>query len=263
MGGSSPYPMRQSMPPSGTAALSSHPVAEASDTVAMSYSNHPVNERSSSVNQRPSYSMRDEPVLYNGVTPYSRPDPTYDSSNTAAGAVAQGSPNTLVSDARSVNVSDLRVGPVDRERLDELALFSQYPEDELNRAAPDEHTTANSSATPVRHCVLVASHHPHERASNTDPVHGSTPDNSTRDSTPRDDGCPTRLSDYLPGASPSIESTEAWTVGCVSPPENAIVDKANNTSTDAQASPTNVNTVMRDATPQERETLGLEGFHGR
>jgi hypothetical protein len=66
------YPLRLSAPPSERSAPSSHP-REASDTVAMSDSNHPVNERSSNSNQRPSYSMaalglRGEPVLDNGDT---------------------------------------------------------------------------------------------------------------------------------------------------------------------------------------------------
>jgi hypothetical protein len=41
------YPMRRSVPPSGTAALSSHPLREASDTATMFNSTPLVNERSS------------------------------------------------------------------------------------------------------------------------------------------------------------------------------------------------------------------------
>jgi hypothetical protein len=71
------------------------------------------------------------------------------------------------------------------------------------------------------------------------------------------------LSDYLPEASPSSEDREAWTVGRIITPENAIEDRANNTLTNAQVNSTEVNSVMRNATPQEREALGLEEFHGR
>jgi hypothetical protein len=71
------------------------------------------------------------------------------------------------------------------------------------------------------------------------------------------------LSDYLPEASSSSEDRETWTVGRIITPENAINDRANNTLTNAQANSTDVNSVMRNATPQERETLGLDEFHGR
>ena len=122
-------------------------------------------------------------------------------------------------------MSDLRVGPVSREILDELAIFSQYSEDKPNRLAPDEGTAASSqtnSTTPARrrgHVTLLgnentnhgdgkalvspnsptrpqaadalpppdlASHRPRGRTSSIDPDHGSTSDSYTRNSTPRD-----------------------------------------------------------------------------
>jgi hypothetical protein len=67
----------------------------------------------------------------------------------------QASPGTPMNTPLSVNVSELRLGLVSRESHTELALFSQYSEDELSQAAPDEHTTASSSATPVRRRTLV------------------------------------------------------------------------------------------------------------
>lgn len=121
------------------------------------------------------------------------------------------------------------------------ALFSQYPEDEPTRVAPDEGTAISSqtnSTTPVRRRGLVpllgnehtnhvdgqalvspnsptrpraadalppsdlASHRPYRRTSSID-----TSDSHTRDSTPIDEGCATRLSDYL---STSTEEVEAW-----------------------------------------------------
>jgi hypothetical protein len=63
--------------------------------------------------------------------------------------------NIRIDDLRSVNVSDLRLGPVSREPVTELALFSHYPEDEPNRAAPDEGATASTSAAPTRRRSLV------------------------------------------------------------------------------------------------------------
>ncbi|KAF7447216.1 hypothetical protein PtrSN002B_010230 [Pyrenophora tritici-repentis] len=265
------YPMRRSAPPSGTAALSSHPFGEASDAATMLNSTPLVNGRSSNSDQRPSYSLRDlelrgdDSNTAGGVyaTVHSEADCTHRQAENSNGDVienghgrAQASQGTRMNTPPSVNVSELRLGPVSRESHTELALFSQYSEDEPSRAALDEDTTASNSATPVRRRGLVAplelanhgdrraparpntpvqsqttgipplsdlaSHHPGRRASNSSLVHGSVPDNSTRDSTPRDDRRPTRLSNYLPGASSSSEDREAWTGELIVPPENAI-----------------------------------------
>jgi hypothetical protein len=221
--------------------------------------------------------FRGGPVLENGEAPNGQPNPISDSSNTTDGVYAsvdsgtdcnheqaehsnggvvengygraQASPNTPTDNAPSINVSDLRVGPVSRETIAELALFSQYPEDEPTRFAPDEGTTASSqtsSTTPVRRRGLVAllgnehtnhgdgqglvrpnsptqpqatnalppsdlaSHRPRGRTSSICPGHGSTSDSYTCNSTPRDEGRATRLSDYLSEVSPSAEEVEAW-----------------------------------------------------
>jgi hypothetical protein len=306
------YPMRRSAPLSGTAALSSHPLGEASDTATIFNSTHPVNERSS--DQRPSYSLgdlelrSDDSNVAGGVyaTVHSEADCTHRQTENSNGDVTenghgrmQATPGTPTNTPLSVNVSELRLGPARRESHTELALFSQYSEDEPSQAAPDEETTASSSATPVRRRTLVIrfgnllanhsdgraparpntplqlqttdsqpsfdlfSHHSGRMASNDNLVHDSTPDSSTRDSTSRDDGRPTRLSHYLPGASPPSEDREAWISELIVSPENAIDDRANNTLTNAQANSTDVNSAMRNATPRERETLGLDEFHGR
>jgi hypothetical protein len=128
-------------------------------------------------------------------------------------------------------------------------IFSEYPEDEPTRIAPDQGTAASSqtnSTTPARrrgHVTLLgnentnhddgqalvspnsptrpqaadalppsdlASHRPRGRTSSIYPDHGSTSDSYTRDSTPRDEGRATRLSDYLSDVSPSTEEVEAW-----------------------------------------------------
>jgi hypothetical protein len=162
---------------------------------------------------------------------------------------AQASPNTPIEDAPSTNVSDLRVGPASRETLAELAIFSEYPGDEPTRVAPDEDTAASSqtnSTTPARQHGLVplledehtshddgqalvspnsptrpqaadtlppsdlASHRPRRRTSSIYPDHGSTSDSYARNSTSRDKGCATRLSDYLSEVPPSAEEVEAW-----------------------------------------------------
>ena len=192
-------------------------------------------------------------VVENGEAPNGQPNPASDNFNTIDGVYAsvdsetgcnheqaqysddgvvgngynqaQASPNTPTDDAPSINVSDLRVGPVSREILDELAIFSQYSEDKPNRLAPDEGTAASSqtnSTTPARrrgHVTLLgnentnhgdgkalvspnsptrpqaadalppsdlASHRPRGRTSSIDPDHGSTSDSYTRNSTPRD-----------------------------------------------------------------------------
>ena len=253
------FPMRHPTPVSGATALFSHPLRRTSATVGTFDYNTDEGPRNTS--PRPSYSstdlgLRSESVPDNGGRPYSQPNPTSDSSNRAASTNAQDSTNTVVGDAPSVNVSDLQVEPVGRERLDELAPPSQYSEDE---AAPDERATENSSVAPVRRRVLVASRHPVGGGRNPSPAHGSTPNNNT----PRDDGRPVYLSDYLREASPSVQDRRAWNGRHDIPLGNNIEDRANNTSTNAQANSTNVNSVMRNATPQERELLGLEGFHGR
>ncbi|KAF1828340.1 hypothetical protein BDW02DRAFT_616601 [Decorospora gaudefroyi] len=266
-----------------------------------------VNERSSE--QRPSYSLRDLGLRRDNfntakgvyATVHSQADSTHGQAEHSDGSIVENghrreraSSNIPMDDPPSVNVSDLRLGPVSREPLIEFALFSHYPEEEPNRAVPDEDATASSSATPVPRRSLVAplelanhgdrraparpntpvqsqttgtpplsdlvSHHPGRRASNSSLVHGSTPDNSTRNNTPGYDGRPTYLIDYLPEASPSSEDREAWTVGRIITPENA--DRANNTLTNTQVNSTNVISVMRNVTPQERETLGLDEFHG-
>jgi hypothetical protein len=221
--------------------------------------------------------FRGGPVLENGEAPNGQPNPASENSNTTDGVYAsvnsetgcnheqaehsnggvvrngygraQASPNTPMDDAPSINVSDLRVGPVSRETLDELAIFSEYPEDEPNRVAPDEGTAASSQTnftTPVRQRGLapllgnentshgdgqalvrsnspilpqaadaqppsdLTSHRPRRRTSSNDPDHGSTSDSYTRDSTPRDEGRATRLSDYLSEVPPSAEEVEAW-----------------------------------------------------
>lgn len=212
------FPMRHPTPVSGATALSSHPLREASATAAMFDST--TNEGPSDTSPRPSYSSTDlglrcEPVLDNGGTSYSQPNLSSDSSHRAASTNAQDRSNTVVGDAQSVNVSDLQVEPVDRERLDELAPSSQYFEDE---AAPDERTAANSSLAPVRHRVLVASRHPVGRGRNPSPAHGSTPNNST----PRDDERLVYLSDYLREASPSVEDREVWNGGRIFLPETLL-----------------------------------------
>jgi hypothetical protein len=217
------------------------------------------------------------PVLENGEAPNGQPNPASDNPNTIDGVYAsvdsetgcnheqaehsnggvvrngygraQASPNTPMDDTPSINVSDLRVGPVSRETLDELAIFSEYPEDEPNRVAPDEGTAASSQTnftTLVRQRGLVpllvnentshgdgqvlvrsnspilpqaadarppsdlTSHRPRRRTSSNDPDHGSTSDSYTRDSTPRDEWRTTRLSDYLSEVPPSAEEVEAW-----------------------------------------------------
>jgi hypothetical protein len=66
----------------------------------------------------------------------------------------------------------------------------------------------------------LSSHHSCRRASNDNLVRGSTPDSSTRDSTSRDDGRPTRLNNYLLGASPLSEDREAWISELIFSPEN-------------------------------------------
>ena len=248
--------MRHPTPVGGATALFSRPLRRTSATAEMLAST--TDEEPSNTSPEPSDSstdlgLRSESVPDNGGTPYSEPNPTSDSSDRAASTTAQDSPITVVDDTPSLNVSELRVEPVGTERLDELAPFSQYSED---KAAPDERTTANSSVAPVRRRGLVASRHPVGRGRNPSPAHGSTPN-----STPRDDGRPVYLSDYLREASPSVEDREVWNGGRIIPPGNPIEDGANNTSTNAQASPTNANSVMRNATPQETERLGLEGFH--
>lgn len=253
------YPVRHPTPVSGATALSSHPLREANATATMFDSTSPTNEGPSNTSPRPSHSstdlgLRSESVPNNGGTPHSQPNPASDSADRAASTNAQDSPNTVVGDAQFVNVSDSQVEPLDRERFDELAPPSLYSEDE---AAPDERTTVNSSVAPERHHVLVASRHPVGRGRTPSPSHGSTPNNNT----PRDDGRPVYLSDYLREASPSDEDREVWNGGRIIPPGNTVEDRANNTSTNAQATPTNANSVMRNATPQERERLGLEGFY--
>jgi hypothetical protein len=192
-------------------------------------------------------------VLENGEAPNGQPNPASDNPNTIDGVYAsvdsetgcnheqtqhsdggvvkngygqaQASPNTPTDDAPSINVSNLRVGPVSREILDELAIFSQYSEDKPNRLAPDEGTAASSQTnftTPARrrgHVTLLgnentnhgdgqtlvspnsptrpqaadalppsdlANHRPRGRTSSIDPDHGSTSDSYTRNSTPRD-----------------------------------------------------------------------------
>lgn len=130
--------------------------------------------------------FRGGPVLENGKALNGQPNPTSNNSNITDGVYAsvdsgtscthrqaehsngglvensyrraQASPKASIDNTLSVNVSDLRVGPVNRETLDELALFSQYPEDEPNRVAPDNSTTASSqtnSTTLVRRRRLV------------------------------------------------------------------------------------------------------------
>jgi hypothetical protein len=162
------YSMRRSAPPSGTAALSSHPLAEASDTATTFNSTHPVNERSS--DQRPSYSLGDLELrsddsnaaggVYAAV--HSEADCTHRQTENSNGDVTesghgrmQASPSTPTNTPLSVNVSELRLGPVSRKSHTELALFSQYSEDEPSQAAPDEDTIASSSATPVGRRTLV------------------------------------------------------------------------------------------------------------
>jgi hypothetical protein len=105
------------------------------------------------------------------------------------------------------------------------AIFSEYPEDEPTRIAPDEGTAASSqtnATVPVKRLELFpllgnentnhgdgqalvrsnspirpqatdalppsdpASHRPRGRTSSVDPDHGSTSDSYTRNSTPRD-----------------------------------------------------------------------------
>jgi hypothetical protein len=173
------------------------------------------------------------------ATVHSQADSTHGQAEHSDGSIVENghgrerpSPNIPMDDPPSVNVSDSRLGPVSREPLTEFALFSHYPEEEPNRAAPDEDATASSSATPVRRHGLVtrlelanhgdrraparpntpvqsqttgtpplsdlASHHPGRSASNADQLHGNTTINSTRDNTPRDDGRATCLSDYSP-----------------------------------------------------------------
>jgi hypothetical protein len=221
--------------------------------------------------------FRSRTDLENGESPNGQLNPTSDISNTTDGVYvsvdpetgcihgqaehsngddvgngygrAQASPSTPVDDALSVKVSDLRVEPTGREAVAELALFSQYPEDEPNRVAPDEGTAASSqtnSTTPVRRRGLVpllgnehtnhgggqalvrpnspirpqaadalppsdlASHRPRRRTSSIYSDHGSTSVSYARDSTPRDKGCATRLSDYLSEVPPSAEEVEAW-----------------------------------------------------
>ncbi|RMZ74079.1 hypothetical protein GMOD_00004914 [Pyrenophora seminiperda CCB06] len=272
------YPMRRSAPPSGTAALSSHPLGEASDAATMLNSTPLVNGRPSNSDQRPSYSLRDlelsgdDSNTAGGVyaTVHSEADCTHRQAEHSNGDVienghgrAQASPGTPMNSPPSVNVSELRLGPVGRESHTELALFSQYSEDEPNRAAPDEDTTASSSETPVRRRALVirfgnvlanhsdgrapacpntplqlqttdsqppfdlSSHHPGRRASNSSLVHGSTPDNSIRNNTPRDDGRATCLSDYSPQEPPSAEDIERWNNAFehMRAPENATEDQ--------------------------------------
>ncbi|KAF1351767.1 hypothetical protein EJ07DRAFT_136819 [Lizonia empirigonia] len=165
------YAMRLSAPPSGTAALSSHPIGEASDTANIFNITPLVNERSGNSSVRSSYDLtaldlRGEPVLDIGDLPDSHPNTASGNPNTTHGihasanseidcnngqaehsnrgvirnsnGRAQANPNPPMDDALSVNVSDLRLGPASRETLAGLALFSQYPEDNLNTAAPDE-----------------------------------------------------------------------------------------------------------------------------
>ncbi|KAF1364065.1 hypothetical protein EJ07DRAFT_101196 [Lizonia empirigonia] len=270
------YPMRRSAPPSGTAALSSHPLGEASDAATMLNSTPLVNGRSSNSDQRPSYSLRDLELSGNdsntagGVyaTVHSEAYCTHRQAENSNGDVienghgrARASPNIPMDDPPSVNVSDLRLGPVSREPFTEFALFSHYPEEEPNRAVPDEDATASSSATPVPRRSLVAplelanhgdrraparpntpvqsqttstpplsdlaSHHPGRRASNADQLHGNTTINSTRDNTPRDDGRATCLSDYSPQEPPSAEDIERWNNAFeyMRAPENATEDQ--------------------------------------
>lgn len=116
--------------------------------------------------------FRGGPILENGEAPNGQPNPTSDNSNTTDGVYAsvdsetgynhgqaehsnggvvgnghgraQASPNTSTNDAPSINVSDLRVGPVSRETIAELALFSEYPEDEPTQVALDKDTAASS-----------------------------------------------------------------------------------------------------------------------
>jgi hypothetical protein len=129
------------------------------------------------------------------------------------------------------------------------AIFSEYPEDEPTRIAPDEGTAASSqtnATVPVKRLELfpllgnentshgdgqalvrsnspirpqaadalppsdLASHRPRGRTSSNCPDHGSTSDSYTRDSTPRDEGRAARLSNYLSKVSPSAEEVEAW-----------------------------------------------------
>lgn len=192
-------------------------------------------------------------VLESGEASNGQPNPTSDNFNTTDGVYAsvdsetgcnheqaqysdggvvgngynraQASPNTPTDDAPLINVSDLRVEPVSRKILDELAIFSQYSEDKPNRVALDEGTAASSqmnSTTPARRCghitllgnentnygdeqALVspnsptrpqaadaippsdlASHRLRGRTSSIDPDHGSTSDSYTCNSTPRD-----------------------------------------------------------------------------
>jgi hypothetical protein len=155
-----PHPTRPRMPRNGTAARSSHPFREASDTANMFDSTSTGNERSRNSDQRPSYSLTDlglgEPVLDNGDS--SQPNLNTNHSNTAervyasvnseidctggnaeqsngvaadnGNGRAQTSPDTPINTPPSVNVSDLRLGPVGDETLATLATLSQYAEDE-------------------------------------------------------------------------------------------------------------------------------------
>jgi hypothetical protein len=226
-------------------------------------------------------------VLEYGEAPDGQPNPTSDDSNTIDGVYAsvdsetgcnhgqaecsntgvvrngygraQASPNTPLDDVSSINVSDLRVGPVSREPLNELAIFSEYPEDEPTRIAPEEGTAASSqtnSTTSARRLGLVpllrndntnhgdgqalvspnspaqpqaadalppsdlASHRPRRWTSSIDLGHGSPSDSYTRDSTPRDEGCATRLSDYLSEVPLSAEEVEAWNRASTAAPVN-------------------------------------------
>jgi hypothetical protein len=263
--------MRRSAPPSATAALSSHPLGEASDTATMFNSTPLVNERSS--NQRPSYSLRDLGLrgdncnTAEGVyaTVHSQADSTHGQAERSHGSIVENGHGreraSPMDDPPSVNVSNLRSGPVSREPFTEFALFSRYPEEEPNRAVPDEDAIVSSSETPVRRRSLVAplelanhgdkrapvrpstpvqsqttgtpplsdlaSHHPGRRTSNADQLHGNTTINSTRDNTPRDDGRATCLSDYLSQEPPSAEDIQRWNNAFeyIRAPENTTEDQ--------------------------------------
>lgn len=285
----SSYPMRRSTPPNGTAALPSHPLREASDTATMFDSTHPSTERSSNSNPRPPYtlaflSVRGGPAQDNGDSPPNLTINNLDIIDHAAidsetgctqgqaeysngGVIGSGNGraqvgrNTLMDDVPSVSVSDLRLGPVGRETLAALALFSQYPEDEPSRAAPDDATTAGTSATPVRRRGLgprlgnehadhgddrvlarpntpthpqttdtmppfgLTSHHPDRRTGSAHSSHGNMLDGHVRDGTPTDEERRTHLSDYLAQMPLSAEVREAWDSAFTAAPENAMQDQ--------------------------------------
>jgi hypothetical protein len=249
--------MRRSVPPSGTAALSSHPLREVSDTATIFNSTPLVNKISS--NQRPSYSPEDlelrgdDSNTARGVyaTVHSKANCTHQQAKNSNEDVienshrrAQANPGTLINTPPSVNVSDLRLGPVSREPFTKFALFSHYPEDKPNRAVLDEDATASSSATLVPRRSLItplelanysnrraparpntpvqsqttstpplsdlASYHPGRRASNANQLYSNTTINSTRDNTPRGNGRATCLSDYSPQEPPLAKDIERW-----------------------------------------------------